>query len=248
MKLRVGFIGIKGGVGKTTLALNTAFYLSNKKYKVLYIDKDFLSMGSLILGFNGKGFHKAITDDLGKEEYEYKVNDNLTIFKFYSDPVNEEILQERAKTKSDKLIKAYLDVISKGYDVIIVDYGRIFKTNDPLVYTEFDLFRKHFHDYLIGGVGITNALIEDVIKDVRYYIDLRMRINFKPLAFVINMVPQIGDIQREINEEIKKIRDILNCEVVTIPFKQEFLQYNNLGRHEDLIQVGKIIERYINQT
>ncbi|WP_080514054.1 ParA family protein [Saccharolobus islandicus] len=44
MKIRVSIISLKGGVGKTTIALNTALYLS-KRYKVLYIDKDLLSMG-----------------------------------------------------------------------------------------------------------------------------------------------------------------------------------------------------------
>ncbi|QGA53853.1 AAA family ATPase [Sulfolobus sp. E5-1-F] len=247
MKIRVGFIGLKGGVGKTTIALNSALYLS-KRYKVLYIDKDLLSMGSLILGFNGLGFHKAIIEGLGKEQYEYKVNDNLTLFKLYSDPVNERELHNKVKEMGERAERAYVDVVSKGYDVIIIDYGRIFRTNDPLVYDEYEMFKKNFSDYLIGGVGITDPVKNDITDAVEYFLDTINRLKTKPLAFVINMVPQIGDIQKEIDQLVREISEVVKCDIITIPFNEELVQYNKLGEFGEMQKVGKLIEKILSQA
>ncbi|QXJ29026.1 hypothetical protein J5U23_01895 [Saccharolobus shibatae B12] len=246
MKIRIGIIGLKGGVGKTTIALNTALYLS-KKYKVLYIDKDLLSMGSLILGFNGIGFHKAIVEGLGKEQYEYKVNDNLTLFKLYSDPVNEKELHHKVKDIGEKAEKAYVDLVSKGYDIIIVDYGRIFMTNDPLVYDEYEMFKRNFPNYLIAAVGITDAIRNDITDVVKYFLDTINRTKSKPLAFVINMVPQIGDIQKEIDQIVKEISQDVKCDILTIPFDEKLVQYSNMGEAEEMQKVGKLIERILSQ-
>ncbi|QGA69090.1 AAA family ATPase [Sulfolobus sp. E11-6] len=247
MKIRVGFIGLKGGVGKTTIALNSALYLS-KRYKVLYIDKDLLSTGSLILGFNGLGFHKAIIERLGKEQYEYKVNDNLTLFKLYSDPVNERELYIKVKEMGERAERAYVDVVSKGYDVIIIDYGRIFRNNDPLVYDEYEMFKKNFSDYLIGKVGITDAIRNDIIGAVEYFLDTINRLKTKPLAFVINMVPQIGDIQKEIDQLVREISEVVKCDIITIPFNEELVQYNKLGEFGEMQKVGKLIEKILSQA
>ncbi|WP_338598710.1 AAA family ATPase [Sulfolobus tengchongensis] len=247
MKLRIGIIGLKGGIGKTTIALHTAFYLS-KKYKVLYIDKDFLSMGSLILGFNGKGFHKAIADDLGKEEYEYKVNDNLTIFKIYGEPNTEKTFYDIAKFKGEEKIRsAYLDVVRRNYDVIIVDYGVVFSLKDPIVYDEYELFVNNFSEYVISGIGVTSAEMENITSAISYFTRLRTEIAFKPLAFVINMVPQEPEAQKKLGEIASKLRGEIDCEVLLIPFKEEYLQYKNLGNYEDFIRIGRIVESYLNK-
>ncbi|ACP54467.1 ParA family protein [Saccharolobus islandicus] len=241
MKIRVSIISLKGGVGKTTIALNTALYLS-KRYKVLYIDKDLLSMGSLILGFNGLGFHKAIVEGLGNEQYEYKVNNNLTLFKLYSEPVNEKELHDKMKDIGEKAKKAYVDVISKGYDVIIVDYGRIFRTNDPLVYDEYEMFKKNFPDYLIATVGITDAIRNDITNVVKYFLDTINGTKAKPLAFVINMVPPISDIQKEIGQMAREISEVVKCDTLIIPFNEKLVQYSNIGEVEEMQKLGKLIE------
>lgn len=62
----ISFINMKGGVGKTTLAINTADYLANKKNKkvlVLDLDPQFNATQSLLLRSKGK---KELSD--GEEE------------------------------------------------------------------------------------------------------------------------------------------------------------------------------------
>ncbi|MEM3204508.1 MAG: ParA family protein [Saccharolobus sp.] len=243
MKIRVAFCGTKGGVGKTTLALNSAFYLSNH-YKVLYLDKDLISLGSHILGFNGKGFHKAIINDLSEEEYVFKVNRNLTLFKFFSDPIMEDKLHKEALAKKDKLEKAYLNVFSEKYDVIIVDYGMVFRIDDPLAYDEVELFRKYFPEYHIATVGITDAILEDIISTAKYFKRITDEAKSEPLAFVINMLPTEIN-KEEIDQVIEQINEILKCEIVTIPFREEFMS-KEFGKYEELVKVGKIIEKRLN--
>ncbi|MEM4083345.1 MAG: ParA family protein, partial [Saccharolobus sp.] len=66
----------------------------------------------------------------------------------------------------------------------------------------------------------------------------------EPLAFVINMFPT--DINKEeIDQVIEQIKEILKCEIVTIPFKEEFMS-KEFGKYEELVKVGKIIEKRLN--
>lgn len=57
------------------------------------------------------------------------------------------------------------------------------------------------------------------------------------------MVPQ-----KEIAEEVKRLRQALPCEVVTIPFMEEVMQYNNLVNREEMQVIGKIIEKYLEKS
>ncbi len=42
----------KGGIGKTTSAVNLAYYFAKKNFRTLLIDLDPTASGSLFLGFN----------------------------------------------------------------------------------------------------------------------------------------------------------------------------------------------------
>jgi len=234
-------MGSKGGVGKTTLALNTAFYLS-KKYKVLFMDKDLMSLGSLILGFKGVGFYKAISKDLGEEEYLYKVNENLYVFKIFGDPIEDRILHNQILSK---LTLPYAKVLSKGYDVIIVDYGLFGNlVDDPLVVDEFREFKQKFPNYVTGTVAVTDPIYEDIILTGKLFNYVVKELNLKPLAFVINMIPEIGDIKEELSNISEEIKQLIknSCPIFKIPFKEEFQQYKNLGKYEEMTIIGKIIE------
>ncbi|MCY0860080.1 MAG: ParA family protein [Sulfolobaceae archaeon] len=243
MKLRLKVIGVKGGVGKTTIALASAFYLS-RRYRVLYIDKDLLSFASNVLGFSGRGFHAAVIENLEREEYEYKVNENLILFKMFSDPLKEMELHRLAYSNKRKCVEAYLDVVSKNYDVIIVDYGLVFDTNNPLAYDEFNLFVQHFPEYTIGGVGVTDALKEDIINNVEYYKRTIRAINARPIAFVVNMV--FPEVREEVQSLVNKIKgDLPGGDVILIPYKEEFRDFSKVKEENELSEVGKLIEKYL---
>ena len=61
----VSFINMKGGVGKTTLSLGVADYLSEQGYNVLVIDADpqFNSTQALLDTYKAKGY-----DDIESEK------------------------------------------------------------------------------------------------------------------------------------------------------------------------------------
>ncbi|TRN04040.1 ParA family protein [Sulfolobus sp. E1] len=241
MKVRVKFIGTKGGVGKTTLALNTAFYLS-RKYKVLFLDMDLMSLGSLILGFKGVGFYKAISKDLGEEEYLYNVNESLDVFKMFGDPIEDKILHNQ---NASKAALHYTKVLSRGYDVIIADYG-VFGSlvDEPVITDEIREFKQRFPNYVIGAVAVTDPIYDDVIITGKFFNNVVKELNIKPIAFVINMIPEVGNIKEELEAKSEEIRQLIknSCPIFEIPFKEEFLQYKNLGKYEEMIRIGKIIE------
>jgi len=57
-------LGVKGGIGKTTFSLYFAKRLSLMGKKVMYIDHDYFSFGSLILGHNDLGLLEEIERNL----------------------------------------------------------------------------------------------------------------------------------------------------------------------------------------
>jgi CO dehydrogenase nickel-insertion accessory protein CooC1 len=239
MKLRVSFLGAKGGIGKTTIALHTAFYLS-RKFRVLYIDKDLLSLGSLIMGFNGAGLYKAVMENLGKEEYEYKVRDNFVILKMFSNPLDEKTFNYVLKNKAEQLIKAYVDVVSKNYDVVLVDYGLVSSLRDPLFFNEYEMFINNFKEYEMTAIGISDAIIENIYAALDYFSRLMKEISIKPLAFIINMVPQ--ESRERITQIANELKKRVNIEVFLVPFKDEYVQYKNLDKSTDFEDIFKFIE------
>lgn len=117
--------GVKGGIGKSILAMNLAGVASNLERKVLIVDAD-LYGGSIALALN-KPVNKTIynfVDDYNNNRYkdlnEYitKYNENIDFIASPKDP--------RKSNKIDSnYIEILLDKAKFNYDLIIIDTNHI---------------------------------------------------------------------------------------------------------------------------
>lgn len=117
--------GVKGGIGKSILALSLAGVASNMKKRVLIVDAD-LYGGSIALALN-KPVNKTIynfVDDYNNNRYE-DLNDYITTYNEYIDFVS----SPKDPRKSNKIDSAYLEILLDkakfNYDLIIIDTNHI---------------------------------------------------------------------------------------------------------------------------
>lgn len=117
--------GVKGGIGKSVLAMNLAGIVSNLKKRVLLIDAD-LYGGSIALALN-KPVNKTIynfVDDYNNNRYK-DLNDYITKYNEYIDFVASPKDPRKSNKIDSNYIEILLDKAKFNYDLIIVDTNHI---------------------------------------------------------------------------------------------------------------------------
>lgn len=115
----------KGGVGKTTTAVNLAFYLAKDKYKVLLVDCDPQGNATSGLGIEKKQLELTMTDVfMGMVEFEKVIRE--TKFKdFYIAPTTPQLANAEVElTKMNKKfvqLKEAINRVRANFDYIIID-------------------------------------------------------------------------------------------------------------------------------
>ncbi len=121
----VALVNNKGGVGKTTVAINLASWLAAKGYKILLIDLDSQASASLSLGFNRDSGGLTVADILLNNKL---INDavrntkisNLDIIVSHRDISMFDQQFSNASDKNTKL-KQQISKIINAYDYIFID-------------------------------------------------------------------------------------------------------------------------------
>ena len=192
----------KGGVGKTTTAVNLAFYLAKDKYKVLLIDCDPQGNATSGLGVEKSQLELTMTDvfmgltELGKviKETKYK--------NFYLAPTTPQLANAEVElTKMSKKfvqLKNAINSVKSDFDYVIIDSPPSLSllTVNGMIASDYLLLPVQTEFYALEGV----AQLLESMKLVRKATNP----NLKLLGVVATMYDKRTSLSAQVLVEIKK--------------------------------------------
>ncbi|WP_338603686.1 ParA family protein [Sulfolobus tengchongensis] len=228
-------LGVKGGIGKTTYSLYFAKRLSFMGNKVLYLDHDYLSFGSLVLGHHDIGLVEEIENRLPALSRSLINSDNFYMLKLLSDPID----FNKIYSLGDEIMEAMEKLSDLGIQYIILDSSVGLMPDDIIVKSleKLSLVRKSVY---LSDIPSLNSTI-------KYSQLWRDAVNYKALA--INMVPPIPEDMDEARSIAKSIYQSEKFNMVAvIPFDEKIYNYKPINNNYVYERLDSILHNLINNT
>ncbi|WP_010077864.1 ParA family protein [Liquorilactobacillus mali] len=250
----ISFINMKGGVGKTTLCLEIANFLANKKsehseknYRVLLIDID--PQANLTQALNEhyfpqkEKFDKSIEVIFNKKPEGFNPGDVIVQLEKNIDLIPgelETIFLERSSgnSTSQKLLDFIIDYkIRNNYDFIMIDCPPTYS-----IYTETALFISDYYfvpvipdKYSTLGVDLLERVVHDIVDNNRNSV-FKNR-SPKNMGIIFTRVSDEKPKQKIYMSALRKSDIVKQNELTVFDDKQNFKEYNKLSTFE----LGKFV-------
>lgn len=168
---KIAILNNKGGVGKSTVAVQLSHGLAKLGFKIILIDLDGQNDSSLFLGINESDYNKTFYDLIDKRnnidirECIINARENLDLLpNKHIEEINAEFYRE---ARIDLILKERLeDLENLGYDYVIVDCGpQRTKINDAVLC---------YVDHIVMPVQVEAASVRACGSIYEYLSDLRL--------------------------------------------------------------------------
>ncbi|MGL4913854.1 MAG: ParA family protein [Romboutsia sp.] len=221
---KIAVLNNKGGVGKSTVAVQIAHGLAKIGFKVILVDLDGQNDSSLFLGVSSTDYKKTFYDLIDKrnkidiEECILNVRENLDLIpNSHIEEINAEFYREaRIDLILDEKLKGLDD---KDYDFVIIDCGpQRTKVNDAVLC---------YIDKIIMPVQVEAASVRACGSIYEYLSDLRL--SSDKIALI---VPNMFDKRtKDANENLEFLREF---------FAEENLISEPISRRVKITEAGKM--------
>ncbi len=192
----------KGGVGKTTTAVNLAYYLAKAGKKVLVIDFDPQGNATSGMGVNKQNLERTIIDciagDLPLDQAALASrHKNLHIVPATPHLANAEVELARADRRFSRL-KLAVERGTAGYDVVLIDCPPSLSllTVNGLIAADYVLLPVQAEFYALEGLGQLLETMQLVRKGLNPTLEL--------LGVVLTMLDTRTSLGRQVHDEIKR--------------------------------------------
>lgn len=247
---KIAVLNNKGGVGKSTVAVQISHGLAKLGFRVLLVDLDGQNDSSLFLGVSSSDYNKTFYDLIDKrnpvdiDECILHVRDNLDLLpnshieeinaEFYREPRIDLILDEKL-----------IGLENKDYDFIIIDCGpQRTKVNDAVLC---------YIDNIVMPVQVEAASVRACGSIFEYLADLRL----SPDKIAL-IVPNMYDKRtRDANENLEFLKDFFSDDdIVTDPISRrvKITEAGKMGKtvfeydEESSQQFFKVLERLVKKV
>lgn len=202
MSVVIAVTNQKGGVGKTTTAVNVAFFLAKAGKKTLLIDLDPQGNASSGLGIDKQSLQKSMVDVMTGSmplasvilETEYK---NLFIAPTTSLLANTEVELAQTERRFSRL-KSAIEATTSNYDVIIIDSPPSLSllTVNGLIAAKYVVLPVQTEFYALEGLGQLLETMKLVRKGMNPTLEL--------MGVVATMLDSRTTLSSQVHNEIKR--------------------------------------------
>lgn len=171
MPLKIVFANNKGGVGKTTSAINVAGFLALKGFRVLTIDLD--PSANLTIGF---GFQKSdmcgrlLLGEVDVEKAILKYSDNISVLPSSLELDSRIKDIEKNIPRTFEMLKMRLTGrIESSFDFVIIDtqpYAKSTASLNGMAYADYVIIPTEAAHYSIAGIAEMNRSIAQIRSDM----------------------------------------------------------------------------------
>lgn len=197
----ISIINQKGGVGKTTTAVNLSAYLADKGYKVLLIDTD--SQGNATSGLSKKvKFRSDLYEVLLDDEIIENAIVKTDVRKLFLLPASIDLagaeIEMVSLPRREFLLKEKLQSIKDDYDFILMDCPPSLglMTLNTLVASEFVLIPIQAEFYALEGLSQLVKTIKSVTRRLNPSLDI--------LGILLTMFDGRTNLSIQVAEEVKR--------------------------------------------